>query len=343
MTQVTIYDIAKEANVSVSTVSRVLNDTAPVRASTRERIMSIIEKHQFQPNAQARSLIKKETGTIAIILPDITNPFFPEVFWGAENAAREFGYTLFLCNTAGNSNRESEYLSILREKRVDGIIFLGGRINLKSCPQQMAQEIIDVGKHLPIVLVNGNIAKGSFHRVYTDEGAGAVLAAEHLLALGHREFGFLGGSPDTSTTMVKVRALQKKLQEYGLDLPPDRQCLGSFSIEDGKRSMKEMLAVDNPPTAVICVNDNTATGAIKAAVEQGLRIPQDISIVGFDDTPLASAVIPELTTISQNTYDLGNLGVRVLHDLINKRTPRKQTVLEPRLVIRQSTGAVASV
>src|SRR5690606_17453581 len=141
MANITIYDIAREADVSVATVSRVLNDTAPVKASTRERIMAIIEKHQFQPNALARSLLKKETGTIAVVLPDITNPFFPEVFWGAENEARDKGYTFFLCNTAGDYSRESEYLTILREKRVDGIIFIGGRINLLQCPEPLAQEL----------------------------------------------------------------------------------------------------------------------------------------------------------------------------------------------------------
>ncbi|EHS57546.1 LacI family DNA-binding transcriptional regulator [Paenibacillus sp. Aloe-11] len=341
MTPITIYDIAREANVSVSTVSRVLNDTAPVRASTREKIMSIIEKHQFQPNALARSLIKKETGTIAIILPDITNPFFPEVFWGAENEARGLGYTFFLCNTAGDHGRESEYLSILREKRVDGIIFLGGRINLQNCPEEMAQELIEMGKRQPIVLVNGNLARSGFHRVYTDEAAGAMQAAEHLLTLGHREIAFVGGLQKMSTTMVKVKAVQKKLQEYGLEIPKERLRLGSFSIDDGKRLMSELLEQDNPPTAVICVNDYTAIGAIKAAINHGLSIPNDISIVGFDDTPLASAVIPELTTVSQNTYQLGKLAVDVLHELINQGKPRKQTILQPQLVVRQSTGPVS--
>ncbi|MCM2997152.1 MULTISPECIES: LacI family DNA-binding transcriptional regulator [Paenibacillus] len=338
MTPITIYDIAKEANVSVSTVSRVLNDTAPVRASTREKVMAIIEKHQFQPNALARSLIKKETGTIAIILPDITNPFFPEVFWGAENEARDKGYTFFLCNTGGDHSRESEYLTILREKRVDGIIFLGGRINLQHCPEEMAQELIEAGKHLPIVLVNGNIAKSGLHRIYTDEAAGAVLATQHLLDLGHREIAFVGGLKEMATTMVKVKAIQKKLKEHGLEIPKERLLLGDFSIDSGKEQMARLLEQQNPPTAVICVNDYTAIGAIKATIEHGLSIPGDISIVGYDDTPLASAVIPELTTVSQNTYQLGKLAVDLLHDLIGGGKTKKQTALQPELIIRQSTG-----
>ncbi|AWB44602.1 LacI family transcriptional regulator [Paenibacillus sp. CAA11] len=338
MTPVTIYDIAKEANVSVATVSRVLNDTAPVRASTREKVMAVIEKHQFQPNALARSLIKKETGTIAIILPDITNPFFPEVFWGAENEARDKGYTFFLCNTGGDHERESQYLSILREKRVDGMIFLGGRINLQNCPEEMAQELIELGRHLPIVLVNGNLPRSGLHRIYTDEAKGAALAAEHLLELGHREFAFVGGLQKMATTMVKVRAIQKKLKEHGLELKKERILLGDFSIETGKQLMSQLLKQDTPPSAVVCVNDYTAIGAMKAAIEHGLSIPKDISIVGFDNTPLASAVIPELTTVSQNTYQLGKLAVDVLHDLINQNKTPKQVVLRPELIVRQSTG-----
>lgn len=338
MTPITIYDIAREADVSVSTVSRVLNDTAPVRASTRQKVLSIIEKHQFQPNALARSLIKKETGTIAIILPDITNPFFPEVFSGAENEARGLGYTFFLCNTGGDHDRESEYLSILREKRVDGIIFLGGRVNLQNCPEDMAQELNDIAERLPIVLVNGNLPKSRIHRVYTDEAAGAVLAVKHLLDLGHREIAFVGGLQNMSTTMHKVKAVQKTLKEHGLEIPKDRLLLGSFSIDDGKRLMSELLEQDNPPTAVMCVNDYTAIGAIKATIEHGLSIPKDVSIVGFDDTPLATAVIPELTTVSQNTYQLGKLAVDILHELILQKKPRRNTTLQPELIVRQSTG-----
>lgn len=338
MKTVTIYDIAKEANVSVATVSRVLNDTAPVKASTRETIMAVIEKHQFQPNALARSLLKKETGTIAMILPDITNPFFPEVFWGAENAARDKGYTFFLCNTAGESGRESEYLSILREKRVDGIIFLGGRINLANCPPALAQEVIEMAKHVPIVLVNGNLPKSGLHRIYTDEAEGAALAAKHLIALGHRDIGFIGGMDETSTTQLKVKAVKRELKENGLELHKEWLRLGEFSVPGGRHLMNQILDLEHRPTAVLCVNDFTAIGAVKAAVEHGLRIPEDISIVGFDDSPLSTAVIPELTTVSQNTVELGKLAVEMLHQMVNGEKSKKQIKLQPQLVVRNSTG-----
>ncbi len=338
MGSVTIYDIAREANVSVATVSRVLNNTAPVKDSTRKRILEVIEKYQFQPNALARSLLKKETQTIAMILPDITNPFFPEVFWGAENKGREMGYTFFLCDSAGDYKRETEYLHILRERRVDGIIFLGGRINLAKCPDELVREVVDLSRHVPIVLVNGDLPGSGLHRVYTNEAKGAQLAVQHLLELGHREIAFLGGLDDMSTTQVKVRAVRKVLREHGLSLPKQWIKYGEFSLQAGKMLMDELLASSPRPTAVICVNDFTAIGAIKSATEHGLRIPEDVSIIGYDDTPLSMAVIPELTTISQNTYDLGRLSVEILHKLIAGEKVKKRTELMPRLIVRGSTG-----
>ncbi len=338
MKTITIYDIAKEANVSVSTVSRVLNDTAPVKESTRETVMKIIEKHQFQPNALARSLLKKETGTIAIIVPDITNPFFPEVFWGAETEARDRGYTFFLCDTGGEYSRESEYLSILREKRVDGIIFLGGRINLVNCPDALVTEVTDLSKHVPIVLVNGDLPKSGLMRIYTDEVKGASLAAEHLIAMGHRKIAFLGGLNYMNTTQNKLKAIKKTLRSHGIELPEEWIQFGNFSLEAGRELMGNLLDLEHRPTAVMCVNDFTAIGAIKAAVEHGLRIPDDISITGFDDSPLSTAVIPELTTVTQNTYDLGKLAVQSLHQLINGGKLKRHIMLEPKVIVRQSTG-----
>lgn len=340
MSQITIYDIAKEANVSVATVSRVLNDTAPVKASTREKIMAIIRKHQFQPNALARSLLKKETGMIAIVLPDITNPFFPEVFWGAQNEARDKGYTFFLCDTEGDYGRESEFLSILREKRVDGIIFMGGRINLSKCPPELAQELTELSNHLPIVLVNGNVPRGGLPRVYTDEASGAALAAQHLIDIGHREIAFLGGAEHMSTTMVKVKAYRKTLEANGIAYREELVRFGGYSIKDGKEAMRVLIDSGERLTAVCCVNDYTAIGAIKAAVEQGLRVPEDVSIVGFDDTPLAEAILPELTTVSQNTHELGKTAVEMLHELITRKKTKKQVALKPKLMVRQSTGPV---
>ncbi|WP_026567651.1 LacI family DNA-binding transcriptional regulator [Bacillus sp. UNC41MFS5] len=334
---VTVYDIAKEAEVSVSTVSRVLNGTAPVKESTREKIMALINKYQFQPNALARSLTKKETKMIGVILPDITNPFFPEVFWGVENEANSKGYTFFLCNTSGQPELESQSLTILREKQVDGIIFMGGRINLSHCSQELAKEVEDIAKKIPIVLVNGNLPDSSLHRVIINEGKGAEMLTQHLIDLGHNEIAFFGGYDYVSTTTHKVKTFKKTMKANGFKVPNEWVLYGDFSMDAGKKMMAEILKRENRPTAIFCVNDVTAVGAVKVAVEAGLRIPEDMAIVGFDDTILASTVIPELTTVSQKSLELGKNAVNILHKLINNEKVKKVTVIEPELVIRDST------
>lgn len=338
MRQITIYDIAKEANVSVATVSRVLNGTAPVKVSTRAKIEALIQKHQFQPNAMARSLLSKETGIIGVILPDLTNPFFPEVFAGAELEAQESGQTFLLCNTMGVSAKESQYLNLMQEKRVDGIIFLGGRINLKDCEPHLVQEIVDHANKIPMVLVNGNLRNNDLIRVVTDEYAGTVFAVRHLIELGHTQIGFIGGESHMTTTSIKLRAFRKTLRDEGLPVKEDWILLDSFSMESGRQLMQKLLEMSERPTAVCCVNDFTAIGAIKTAVDHGLKVPDDISIVGFDDIPLAHHVIPELTTVSQQAKELGRTAVKVLRQMMNKGKVKKLTSLEPQLVIRKSTA-----
>ncbi|MGO4540045.1 LacI family DNA-binding transcriptional regulator [Paenibacillus sp. 2TAB19] len=340
MRQVTIYDIAKEAKVSISTVSRVLNDTAPVRGSTRAKIEELIQKYNFQPNAMARGLLKNETGIIGVIVPDLTNPFFPEVFAGAEEEAMRSGLTFLLSNTIGDYVKESEYLSIMREKRVDGIIFMGGRINLKHCEEHLVQELVQCASIIPTVLVNGGLRGTDLTRVATDEAAGTVLAVQHLIELGHTQIGFIGGESHMTTTSNKLRAFRKTMKEANLDIREEWLLPDSFSIDSGKRQMHNLLAMKERPTAVFCVNDYTAIGAIKAAAEAGLTIPDDMSIVGFDDIPLAHHFIPELTTVSQQAHELGMTSVKVLKAMMNKEKVKKHTSLEPKLIVRQSTRAL---
>jgi len=338
MSQITVYDIAKEAKVSVATVSRVLNGTAPVKDTTKAKILKIIQKYQFQPNAAARSLIRKETGIIGVVLPDITNPFFPEVFNGAEGEARRLGYTFFLCNSFGDYKKESEYLNLMLEKRVDGILFLGGRINLKSCDPHLVEEMVSASRKIPIVLINGNLKDAGLARVITDEYAGAVMAARHLIELGHTDIGFIGGEKHLSTTSQKISAFRKSLRDAGLKVREEWILPDDFSVDSGRLQMLKLLEGKERPTAVCCVNDFTAIGAMKSAIEHGLRIPQDISIIGFDDIPLAHHMIPELSTISQQSSLLGETAMRTLRQMISKEKTKKLTSLQPELIVRSSTG-----
>ncbi|MBO7747719.1 LacI family DNA-binding transcriptional regulator [Paenibacillus sp. MWE-103] len=350
MKSVTVYDIAKEANVSVATVSRVLNNTAPVKASTRQRIQNLIDKYQFQPNALARSLIKKATGMIGIILPDITNPFFPEVLAGLEQEARQAGYTFFLCDT-GSSNqdikdqyrRESQYLGILTEKQVDGIIMIGGRIDLHHCGKEMAKEVAEINKRVPIVLINGNLPGAAFHRVVVDEIAGAERVTEHLIGLGHRDIAFIGGYPQMSNTVRRLEGFRTAMERAGLAVREEWVNHGGFSVNRGKELMGRLLDREGRrPTAVVCANDLVGIGAIKAAVKAGLEVPRDVSVTGVDDVPMAANIIPELTTLSLRCVELGRTAARVLHQLISKSDGVELlTTLQPELVVRESTAPPA--
>ncbi|WP_059040517.1 LacI family DNA-binding transcriptional regulator [Paenibacillus rubinfantis] len=347
MKPITVYDIAKEANVSVATVSRVLNNTAPVKKETRERINELISKYQFQPNALARSLSKKETGMIGIILPDITNPFFPEVLSGFDLEARKRGYTYFLCDTVSASVdsaeqyvRESQYLNALAEKQVDGIVMMGGRVDLAKPDTQLIEEVVEIGKRLPVLLVNGRLSKSGLNRVAVDERHGAELAAQHLIELGHRDIAIVGGYHQMSNTQQRTSAFMKKMEQTGHKVRKEWVIHGGFSVASGTGFMNQLLQLPQRPTAIFCLNDLVAIGVLKAAVRAGLRVPEDLSIIGYDDIPFASNSIPELTTVSLRTQELGRTAGEVLHQMITRTKVNKTTLLKPELVIRESTAAL---
>jgi LacI family transcriptional regulator/LacI family purine nucleotide synthesis repressor len=325
-------------------VSRVLNNTAPVKKSTRDRVTELINKYQFQPNALARSLFKKETGMIGVILPDITNPFFPEVLAGLDQEARSKGYTFFLCDTVSTNGypveqyvRESQYLSILLEKQVDGIIMLGGRINLVKPSADLVNEVVEVSKRVPLLLINGNLPGESMNRVYADEKEGAELATQHLIDLGHRDIAFVGGYRNMSNTLQRIKSFIKTMEKNSLKIRKEWILDGGFSVESGKLFLNQLLELPERPTAIFCANDLVAIGVMKAANKAGLRVPQDLSLVGFDDIPNASYSIPELTTVSLKCYDVGRNAAIQLHHMITKNKVGKNTKIKPELIVREST------
>lgn len=346
MKTVTIYDIAREAGVSVATVSRVLNNTAPVKKTTRDKINELIVKHQFQPNALARSLFKKETSMIGVILPDITNPFFPEVLAGLEQELRSKGYTTLLCDTVSLNGeheeqyvRESQYLNVLLEKQVDGLVLLGGRINLAKPDIRLVQEVVEVSKRLPLLLINGHLPEQQLNRIYVDEKAGAVLATEHLARLGHRHIAFAGGYRQMSNTLQRIQGFRTTMKKHGLRVRPEWLLNGGFSVECGKALMRKLLAGEQRPSAIFCANDLVAIGVMKEAYKAGLRVPEDVSIIDFDDIPFASHSIPELTTVSLKCYDVGKGAAELMHGMISKNKVRRKTVIQPELVVRETTSS----
>lgn len=339
---ITIYDIAREANVSPATVSRVLTGNAKVRPQTMEKIIPLIEKYNFRPNSLARSLLYKQSKTIGFILPDINHPFFSTLVLKSEAHALELGYTSFLCNTMDRPENESKYLQSLVDQQVDGIIYLGGKINDTDTDKKYAEEMKKVMDRVPVVFVNGQMAGVDAHIVRTDEESGIDNLVELLVNLNHKKIGFLGGIEGITSTDVKKNAFIRTMERKGLEVN-NQWILGSgFYIESGEEVALQLLTLNERPTAVLCVNDFVAIGVIKALTKFGLKVPDDISVVGFDDIYLAKYFPPGITTVSQNYEQLGKTAVNILADLIQEKQVKKETVVSTSLVLRDSCKALLS-
>ncbi len=338
---ITIYDIAEEAQVSPATVSRVLTGSANVSRTKREKIEKLIAKYNFQPNALARSLIKKETKTIGFILPDITNPFFSTVFLEAEKQALSMGYTMILCNSMNDNmlnvtNIESLYLKTLSEKQVDGIIFMGGRINESKTNEEYAREINEILQKIPIVMINGKMTGVNCVKVRTDEKEGIYNLVKYLYELGHRKIGFIGGVKGITSSDDKIKAFTKITDQLGIVCKKEWMINSCFSIEDGYASMEKLLKNHELPTAIMAVNDFVAIGAIRAAEANGINVPEDLSITGFDGVYLTDLVRPRITTVSQNCAILGATAMDVMMAILKGNKHKKETTIKSNLLIKDS-------
>ncbi|MHB1653546.1 MAG: LacI family DNA-binding transcriptional regulator [Desulfitobacteriaceae bacterium] len=329
---VTIKDVARLAGVSISTVSRVLNNNDhPVNSETKERILAAIEELSFYPNAIARGLQANKTKTIGLILPDIGNPYYPGIVRGVEDLAHELGYTLILCNADRSRERTQEYLRVLREKRVDGIIFTGGGIAQDAQQgnffEKDAVATVVIGKHwsnLPSVQVNNVKA--------------AREACEHLLSLGHRQIATVTGPEASTTARDRLEGYRQGLAAFGLTEHPEWIILGDFEVDSGYRAVAQLPRMGREGiTAIFAQNDLMAIGVINALQQRGMKVPDDVAVVGFDDIPLASFVTPKLSTVAIPVYELGMTAMKVLAKLLVGQETESVTILETKLELREST------
>lgn len=337
----TVYDIAKMAGVSVATVSRVLNGKSVVNEQTRQKVLQVMEKHNFQPNRLAQSLFHKETLTLGCILPDITNPFFSTVFLMAEMYAVELGYTLLLCNSLNNRQTETQYLRTLSERRVDGILFMGGRINDSQPAPEDILEMRAVAERIPVVMINGNMPGVNGYVVQSDERQGIFDVVRYLYNIGHRKIALVGGVVGITSTDLKIAAFMEAIESLGMAYVPNWIIPTSFSLDSGMDAMKKLLHQPELPTAVVGINDLVAIGAIKEAQRHGLRVPEDISVTGFDDTLLTSICTPALTSVNQNYTALGRTAVDVVIAVASGNQAAEVNVVETSLTIRDSCRAIS--
>jgi LacI family transcriptional regulator len=330
-------DVAERAGVSVSTISHVINETRPVSDELRQRVLAAMDELGYQPNRLARSLRRGETHTIGMVVPDSANPFFAEVARGIEDTSFEYGYSLILCNSDGDLEKELFYTNVLTEKQVDGILFVAAGVSTEHiCALQE--------RHIPVVVVDREIPNVSVDEVLTDNARGGWLATRHLLELGHRRFGCITGPSNLTPSAERVTGYRQAVEEDGVPVDEVLIVKGDFQYEGGYRAARQLLAMDDPPTAIFACNDLMAVGAISAAVELGRKVPSDLSVVGFDDVPLASFTNPPLTTVVQLKYEMGVIATTMLLERMHDcDMPPRRRMLDTTLVIRQSTAPVGAL
>jgi LacI family repressor for deo operon, udp, cdd, tsx, nupC, and nupG len=326
---VRIADVAKLANVSTATVSRVISNSGSVKSETTAKVLEAIEKLNYQPNLLARQLRRLETKTILVIVPDITNPFFSNVLRGIETVAIENGYQVILGDTDNHVDRESGYLNILRQKKADGTILLTARSD-----QHLLEEI---ASEYPVVLACEYFEGSKLPTVSIDNISSARKATEYLISLNHKRIAHISGPLEVVVGRDRLRGYHQAMIQHSLPVEPFLVQEGDFSYESGFNLMMKLLALKNPPTAVFAANDEMAIGAIKAIKSKGLKVPDDLSVIGFDDIKFASIFEPALTTIAQPTFEMGKKAIELLLKLINNGELEKdQYILEDKLVVRDS-------
>ncbi len=328
----TIYDVARLAGVSTATVSRSLNGTGQIAEATQRSIAEAIRQLGYRPNTLARSLVTKSTQTIALLLPDITNPFYASLMSGIQERTLEQGYTMLLCATGGDPEREELYLNLLRSKQVDGALVDG----LLLPADRIARFI---GDGFPIVCLDRDLDSSEVPRVQVDNKLGARMAAEHLLGLGHTRIAHVAGAKELTISRERTDGYREALVAAGIE--PDRELVreARFTEEGGYEAAQALLRLDRPPTAIFAANDLSAIGVLKAVAESGKRVPADVSVIGFDDLRLAAYTIPALTTIRQPAREIGERATDLLLELCNHRqVGHLRHLLAPELIVRGSTG-----
>ncbi|MDR1611804.1 MAG: LacI family transcriptional regulator [Planctomycetota bacterium] len=327
--QFTIRDVAKLAGVSTATVSRALNGREDVNARTRQKILKIAKDYNFRPNAAGRGLSMRKTFTIGVAIPDLRSSYFAEVILGVDEVAGERGYSTVIYNTGYIEDREREALRMVRDRRMDGMIMLLSNRLTDEC-----RALVDMGYN--VVLLGNALENVDCPSVACNNFASAYVIVEYLIKNGHTRIAHIGGNRDTNTGMLRMQGFMKAMENYGIPVNPAWNLPTRYFKDEAYSMMKRIIASGDLPTAVYAAADTMAIGCYKAIYEAGLRIPDDFSIVGHDDIDIASLVYPPLTTMRQQTREMGKTAARKLLDGFSTRPRKDITILPTSLVARQS-------
>lgn len=326
---ITIKDIAERAGVSYATVSRALNGREDVSETTRSKIFELAREMGYQPNAIARSLVKRESHIIALIVPDVSNPFFADITMAVNAAAEKAGYTTMVCNTGWDPIKEQEKLRIMVEQRVDGII-----LKPTAFLRPGALEALNI----PVVLY-WHAMPDELSYIEVDHERGSQMAVQHLIDRGYRRIAYIGGQETSPSNHIRLLAYQQTLQEAGRTVDPHLISFGGFNLESAYERIAELRQLPNPPDAAFCANDILAMGVLQYARDNGLAVPADFGIIGFDDISYASLPLINLSSVSQPRDKLGEEAFQALLREIESfpvRT-RQRILVEPELKVRATT------
>jgi len=326
-----IAEIARRANVSTATVSRTLNQSGPVKAATARKVWRAVTALNYYPNSHARTLVSGRSRLIGLIVSDITNPFFPELVRAFEDLAAQKQYDLLLTSTNYDTSRMTTCLRRMLERKVDGVAMMTSEMDMG-----LIKELSK--RNLPIVFMDVGQMGPRMSHVSIDYGNGIRQAVDHVVSLGHRNIGFITGPLDLHSARTRRQAFVDGLRSHSI--PLDRRLVreGTHTAEGGEKAMKEILKLARIPSAVVCSNDWTAIGALHAIHDAGLSVPEDISLVGFDDIPLTSYTTPTLTTVRMSAQDVGATAFQALFSLIGEQHVEGDVYQVPtRLVVREST------
>jgi DNA-binding LacI/PurR family transcriptional regulator len=327
---VSIKEVARRAGVSHSTVSRALHNSPLVGTPTTERIQTLAREMGYVPSAIGRGLATRSTHTIGLVVTTIADPFVSEVVRGVEELAMDHGYSVFLCQSSALPQKEIAAVRTLHENRVDGVIVTSSRVGEMYSPLLVQMQV-------PIVLINNERAGPGVWFVAIDDRHGGELATAHLIELGRRRIAFIAGWPEAVSSADRQEGYTRALTRHGLAREAALTRPGNGRMDGGYGAMGELLHLPHSPDSVFCYNDLTAIGALKALHEAGARVPDDVSVVGFDDISMAAYTTPPLTTVAQPRYEMGRLAIGMLLQLISGASGVQNQVLRGQLVVRGST------
>ncbi|MGB9678422.1 MAG: LacI family DNA-binding transcriptional regulator [Thermoanaerobacteraceae bacterium] len=326
----TIRDVALKAGVSVATVSRVINNSPSVSKHARENVLNAIKELNYYPNLLGRNLRRSKTSMILALMPNVSNPFYARIVKGIEDIGHKNGYSVMICNTESDINREKIYLELLKNRLADGVIFMA--------PVMNKDELTAIGESYPVVECCEYIEGAGVSYVSIDNFAAAYKAVKHLITLGHKRIGMISADNNFVSTIQREAGYKKAIEDAGNVFDEGLIKKGDYSFKSGLRISKQFLSLADRPTAIFAISDIMAIGAIRAIKEEGLKVPEDFAVVGFDDISFASMYDPMLTTISQPKYDLGCYAMELLLKQIKDGLKeRENIILEHELIIREST------